>query len=56
MRLSSIINPGRFGSKGYASVVIGNCEVTFLRGRKDAAFYPFFFYVLVIYGIAVSEV
>ena len=47
----SIINLSLYLSKGYASVVLGCSEVTFLREKEDAAFYPSLYCVLVIYGL-----
>ena len=42
-------------SKGYTSIVVGYFEGTLLDEREDAALYPSVYYVLVIYGVVVSE-
>ena len=39
----SIINLSSYRSKSYASVVLGDSEVTFLRKEEDAAFSPSFY-------------
>ena len=49
------MNLSRYRSKGYTLVVLGNSEVTFLEEKEDVAFCPFFYRVLVIYGVAVSR-
>ena len=46
---------GRYGSKGYTSVILNYFEVTFLKEKEDAALCPSVNYVLVVYGVAVSE-
>ena len=52
--LQSIVDLGRYGCKGYTSVV-GYSEVTFLGEREDASFCPSVYCVPVIYGVTVSE-
>ena len=57
MRLHSraFVDLGRYGCKGYTSVVLGYSEVTLLREKEDASLCPSIYYVLVIYGIRVLE-
>ena len=50
-----IINLSRYGSQGCTSVVLGNSEDNILGEREDKAFYPFFYCVLVIYGMVILE-
>ena len=47
-----VYNLSRYSSKRYASVVLSDSEVTFLRKGEDAAFNPFLSYVLSIHSIA----
>ena len=47
----SIINPSNYRSKSYASLVLGDSEVTFLREGEDAAFCPSLYCILFIYSI-----
>ena len=51
----SIVNFGCDGSKGYTTVVLDYSEVTLIEERENAVLCPFVYYVLVIYGVAVSE-
>ena len=51
----SIVNLGCYESKDYASVILGYSEVPLLGEREDAALCLFICYVMVIYGVAVSE-
>ena len=51
----STVDLARYVCKDYASVVFGYSEVTLLSEREDAALCPSVNYVLVIYGVAVSE-
>ena len=55
IELQSIINLSRYGSKGYGSVVLSNCKVTFLGERVDTAFCSSLYHVLAIYSVAISE-
>ena len=48
----SIINLSCYRSKSFASVVLGDSMVTFLREGEDAILCPSLYCVLVIYGIA----
>ena len=50
----SIINLSRYGSKGYALVVLDDFEVTFLREGEDATFCPSLYCVLVITHHSIS--
>ena len=51
----STLNLSCYGSKGYGSDVLGDSEVKFLEEGEDAAFCPFLYCVLVIYGVAEYE-
>ena len=48
----SIINLSRYRSKCYASVVLCDSEVTFLREGEDAVFCPSFCFILFLFGVA----
>ena len=50
----SIINFGSYSSKSYASVVLGDSEVTFQREGEDAAFCPSLYRISFIYGVGKS--
>ena len=53
--LYSIVDIGRCGGKGYASVVLGHSEVPLLKEKEAIPLSPSVYCVLVIYGITVSE-
>ena len=50
-----IVDLGRYGSKGYTSVVHSYSEVTLLGESEDAALCLIVYYVLVIYSVTVWE-
>ena len=46
--MQDIIKLSRYNSQNYASVVINDYEVAFLRERKNATFLPFLYHILFI--------
>ena len=55
IQFQGTVNLSCYESRGYASVILDHHKVTFLGKREDATFCSSVYYVLVIYGIAVSK-
>ena len=48
IEMQSIIHIRRYGGKSYAPVVLGDCDVTFIREGKDTGFYPSLYCIPII--------